>query len=57
MAEAVPGCWRARLLEAESITPELIRDHPVVRQVMSDLLSMQDPASAELRGLADRVGC
>ncbi|WP_344481556.1 helix-turn-helix transcriptional regulator [Nonomuraea monospora] len=47
----------ARLLEAESITPEQIRNHRVVRQLVSDLLSMQDPASAELRGLADRVGC
>jgi transcriptional regulator with XRE-family HTH domain len=47
----------ARLLEAETITPEQIRNHRVVRQLVSDLLSMQVPASAELRGLADRVGC
>ncbi|MEV0617134.1 helix-turn-helix transcriptional regulator [Nonomuraea sp. NPDC050404] len=47
----------ARLLEAESITPEQVRNHRVVRQLVSDLLSMQDPASAELRELAGRVGC
>ncbi|MEU7741198.1 helix-turn-helix domain-containing protein [Nonomuraea sp. NPDC049158] len=46
----------AVLLEAESITPEQIRNHRVVRQLASDLLSMQDPASPDLRGLADRVG-
>ncbi|MFC5820797.1 helix-turn-helix domain-containing protein [Nonomuraea harbinensis] len=44
------------LLEAETITPEQIRNHRIVRQVVTDLLSMQDPASPELRGLADRVG-
>ncbi|MFC5826742.1 hypothetical protein [Nonomuraea insulae] len=47
----------ARLLEAENTTPEQIRNHRVVRQLVSDLLSMQIPASAELRELADRVGC
>ncbi|MFG2071248.1 helix-turn-helix domain-containing protein [Nonomuraea maritima] len=46
----------AQLLAAETVTPEQIRNHRVVRQLVSDLLSMQDPASAELRGLADRVG-
>ncbi|GAA2215161.1 hypothetical protein GCM10009850_106280 [Nonomuraea monospora] len=51
------GKWRrAGLLEAESITPEQIRNHRMVRQLVSELLPMQDPASAELRGLADRVG-
>lgn len=44
------------LLEAETITPEQIRNHRIVRQLASDLLSMQDPASSELRGLAERVG-
>ena len=44
------------LLEAEAITPEQIRNHRVVRQLVSDLLSMQDPASSELRELAERVG-
>ncbi|MFG1683979.1 hypothetical protein ACGFNP_27675 [Nonomuraea sp. NPDC049269] len=46
----------AVLLEAESITPEQIRNHRVVRQLASDLLTMQDPASPDLRGLAERVG-
>ncbi|MBE1588191.1 helix-turn-helix domain-containing protein [Nonomuraea angiospora] len=46
----------AQLLEAESITPEQVRNHRVVRQLVSDLLSMQDPTSSELRELADRVG-
>ncbi|MCA2224888.1 hypothetical protein [Nonomuraea aurantiaca] len=46
----------AQILEAEAITPEQIRNHRIVRQLASDLLSMQDPASTELRELADRVG-
>ncbi|SPL94825.1 transcriptional regulator [[Actinomadura] parvosata subsp. kistnae] len=46
----------ARLLEAENITPEQIRNHRVVRQLVSDLLTMQDLASNELRELAERVG-
>lgn len=44
------------LLEAESITPEQIRNHRITRQVVSDLLTMQDPPSSDLRELADRVG-
>ncbi|MEV0590271.1 helix-turn-helix domain-containing protein [Nonomuraea cavernae] len=46
----------AALLTAEAITPEQIHNHRVVRQLVSDLLAMQDPASSDLRGLADRVG-
>ncbi|GGP02578.1 hypothetical protein LDL08_13270 [Nonomuraea glycinis] len=46
----------AALLEAETITPEQIRNHRIVRRLASDLLSMQDPASSELRGLSERVG-
>jgi hypothetical protein len=46
----------AELLEAERITPEQIRSHRVVRQLASDLLSMQDPASSELWELAERIG-
>ncbi|TYB49325.1 helix-turn-helix domain-containing protein [Actinomadura chibensis] len=46
----------AALLEAESITPEQIRNHRIVRQVVSDLLTMQDPPSSDLRELADKVG-
>lgn len=44
------------LLEAERLTPEQIRNHRIVRQLVSDLLTMQDPPSPELRELADRVG-
>ena len=44
------------LLEAETITPEQIRNHRIVRQVVSDLLTMQDPPSSDLRELSDRVG-
>ena len=46
----------AALLEAESITPEQIRNHRIVRQVVSDRLTMQDPPSSDLRELAGRVG-
>jgi transcriptional regulator with XRE-family HTH domain len=46
----------ARLLDAELLTPEQVREHRTVRQLVSDLLSMRDPVSAELRELADRVG-
>ncbi|WP_055482550.1 helix-turn-helix domain-containing protein [Sphaerimonospora mesophila] len=46
----------AALLEAEEITPEQIRNHRIPRQLVSDLLTMQDPPSPELRELADRVG-
>jgi tetratricopeptide (TPR) repeat protein len=51
VAEAV-----AALLEAESITPEQIRNHRIARQIVSDLLSMEDPPSSDLRELANRVG-
>jgi tetratricopeptide (TPR) repeat protein len=44
------------LREAEQITPEQIRGHELVRQLISDLLTMQDPPSAELRELAMRLG-
>jgi len=45
----------ATLLRAEQITPELVRRHPLVRQLVSDLLTMQDPPAAELRELARRL--
>ncbi|MFC4591842.1 helix-turn-helix domain-containing protein [Sphaerisporangium corydalis] len=44
------------LLEAETITPEQIRNHRITYQLVSDLLTMQDPPSPELRELADRIG-
>ena len=43
------------LLQAEQITPELVRGHVLVRQLVSDLLTMQDPPAAELRDLAGRL--
>ncbi|MEU9891357.1 helix-turn-helix transcriptional regulator [Sphaerisporangium sp. NPDC051011] len=46
----------AALLEAESIAPEQIRNHRIAHQLVSDLLTMQDPPSSDLRELADRVG-
>ncbi len=44
------------LLEAEATTPEQVRAHHLTRQLVSDLLTMQDPPSPELRALADRLG-
>ncbi|MEV4291709.1 hypothetical protein AB0K40_39905 [Nonomuraea bangladeshensis] len=35
----------ARLLEVENVAPEHIRNHRLVRQLVSDLVPMQDPAS------------
>jgi tetratricopeptide (TPR) repeat protein len=43
------------LLQAEEITPELVRGHVLVRQLVTDLLTMQDPPAAELRDLARRL--
>jgi hypothetical protein len=45
----------AALRQAEGITPEQILTHDLVRQLVSDLLTMQDPPSSELRGLAARL--
>lgn len=46
----------ATLEEAERITPEQVHSHPIVRQVVSDLMAIQDPAGTALTGLARRVG-
>jgi tetratricopeptide (TPR) repeat protein len=46
----------AALRQAEEITPEQVRGHELVRQLVSDLLTMQDPPSGELRDLAARAG-
>jgi len=43
------------LRQAEDITPEQVRTHGAVRQLVSDLLTMQDPPSSELRDLASRL--
>jgi enamine deaminase RidA (YjgF/YER057c/UK114 family) len=50
VAEAV-----AALLEAEEITPEQVRSHELVRLLVSDLLTMQDPSASGLRDLAGRL--
>ena len=44
------------LRQAEGITPEQVRGHELARQLVSDLLTMQDPPSGELRELAGRLG-
>jgi transcriptional regulator with XRE-family HTH domain len=45
----------AALSQAEDITPEQVRTHNAVRQIVSDLLTMHDPPSGELRDLAGRL--
>jgi hypothetical protein len=45
----------AALRKAEAITPEQIRGHDLVRQIVSDLLTMQDPPGSELRDLGGRL--
>lgn len=45
----------AALREAELITPEQVRSHGLVGQLVSDLLTMQDPPASELRDLAGRL--
>jgi hypothetical protein len=45
----------AALRQAEDITPEQVRGHDLVRQLVSDLLTMQDPPSTELRNLQGRL--
>jgi transcriptional regulator with XRE-family HTH domain len=45
----------AALVRAEAITSEQVRGHTLVRQLVSDLLTMQVPPSSELRDLAKRL--
>ena len=45
----------AALGEAAEITPEQVRGHELVRKLVSDLLTMQDPPGGELRELAGRL--
>ena len=45
----------AALRQAENITPEQVRAHDLVRQLVSDLLTMQDPPGTELRNLQGRL--
>jgi transcriptional regulator with XRE-family HTH domain len=49
------GAAVAALREAEQITPEQVRAHELVHRLISDLLTMQDPPSSELRELAGRL--
>ncbi|MBB4933225.1 transcriptional regulator with XRE-family HTH domain [Lipingzhangella halophila] len=44
------------LERAERITPEQVRSHPLVRQALGDLLTVQDPPGPALQGLARRTG-
>jgi transcriptional regulator with XRE-family HTH domain len=44
------------LRQAEDLTTELVRSHYLARQVVSDLLSMQDPPGDNLRALSVRLG-
>jgi tetratricopeptide (TPR) repeat protein len=43
------------LRQAEEISPELVRGDPVVRQLVADLLTMQNPPSAGLSALSGRI--
>jgi transcriptional regulator with XRE-family HTH domain len=45
----------AALREAEEITPEQVRGHEQVRQLVADLLTMRDPPATGLRDLAGRL--
>jgi tetratricopeptide (TPR) repeat protein len=45
----------AALRQAEEITPEQVHGHELVRQLVSDLLTMQEPPSSDLRELAARL--
>ena len=45
----------AALLQAEAITPEQVRSHALVRQLVSDLLTTQESPAPELRDLAQRL--
>ncbi len=46
----------AALRRADELTPEQVRGHGLVRQLVADLLTMQDPASRDLLGLSARLG-
>jgi hypothetical protein len=46
----------AALRQAEQIIPEQVREHDLVRQLVTDLLTMQDPPASELREPARRLG-
>jgi transcriptional regulator with XRE-family HTH domain len=43
------------LVQAENLTPEQVHAHDLVRQVVADLLAMQNPPGTELAALSVRV--
>jgi transcriptional regulator with XRE-family HTH domain len=45
----------AALRQAEELTPEQVHAHALVRQVVTDLMAMQNPPSPELAALSVRV--
>jgi hypothetical protein len=45
----------AALRQAEDLTPEQVHAHTLVRQVVTDLLTMQNPPGPELAALSARV--
>jgi transcriptional regulator with XRE-family HTH domain len=51
VAEAVVA-----LRQAEQLTPGQVREHDPVRQLVTDLLTMQDQPTSELRDLARQLG-
>jgi transcriptional regulator with XRE-family HTH domain len=51
VAEAVTA-----LRQAEDITPEQVHEHDLARQLVTDLLTMQNLPTSELRDLAARLG-
>ncbi|MFD7251019.1 hypothetical protein [Streptomyces sp. NPDC059895] len=44
------------LLVARGLSPELVRALPMVKQLVTDLLTMSRPPSEELRALAEELG-
>ena len=42
--------------EAQRLSPEIVRAMPMVKQLVSDLLTMSQPPSDELRALAAELG-
>lgn len=50
-----PAEAAATLLRAEDLTPEQVRNHPVVRQTVADLLLMREEPDPDLRALSARI--
>ena len=45
----------AAVRQAEDIAPQIVRGHPVVRQLVNDLFAMQNPPGAALSALAGHL--